>query len=262
MIGKAVQIREAQKVLPADRQRRLGSDAQCSSANGKIEPYLKTLRKKHDDRIEAEQKAQVLADTIQAQPEPIQPEPPPSPALPPMLGAILAGVREMFSDLIAEAAYRGMLKALLELQPKPEPEPVKHEVKITTPIMRTVLVDENGADMSASSSKAAKKKLLVIGLNGHMMDIIKREFGPNADLRFCDAQIPSAELRSKLHHMDHALLMLKFISHGTQEVLNQSGVKYAKVSGGITMLRDALENWIFHGRDGKSQSFKQQQHAH
>lgn len=84
----------------------------------------------------------------------------------------------------------------------------------------------------------------VIGLIGGQRDVIKREFGSVFDLRFWTADEIRGIHLSSLQGCKHAMVMIRFINHQTENKVKEANVPYTRVLGGISTLRDRLTEFF------------------
>lgn len=140
----------------------------------------------------AERIAQTRRATAKEEPPPA---PPPTPAELP-LGDLVETIMQRFAVMVAEEVV------------KRNP----HGFHLHYP--RTVVAETKVEDIS---SKPKKPGILIIGLNGQQVTIIKQRF-PQKDLMFVTAEDAKSYAPIK---RDHTILMTKFISHAVQSRYRQ-----------------------------------------
>lgn len=85
-----------------------------------------------------------------------------------------------------------------------------------------------------------KPRIIIIGLRGEQPAQIKKSFEASFDITFYGSDVPAKQLKSALRFTDCVFYMTKFNSHATQKTLQDSGVKFEFLTGGITKLRTQL----------------------
>lgn len=91
-----------------------------------------------------------------------------------------------------------------------------------------------------SDENIKKKKILIVGLLAEQFHLMKSEF-ENIDLKLWSTQSDSIpKLRSMIGYIDRVIVMTKFISHDIDDIIKNSGVKYIRLNGGLSSIREIL----------------------
>lgn len=85
-----------------------------------------------------------------------------------------------------------------------------------------------------------KLKVLIVGLLPGQKSQIEQEFGKELDLRFAESSLMGKTLKKKILACDYCISMVNFISHTTENTILSTDIKYEKVAGGMSSLRDRL----------------------
>lgn len=93
-------------------------------------------------------------------------------------------------------------------------------------------------------SRAAKPRILVVGLLPAQKHLIQQEFSSDLDLRFAESNVIHKLLRQKMQGCEHTFLMTNFVSHSLDAVVSNSGASYQRVTGGMSVLRDAITDYF------------------
>jgi hypothetical protein len=91
------------------------------------------------------------------------------------------------------------------------------------------------------STKAKKFRVVVAGVLNGQARKIEETFKDKLDLRFWTKDQSTDTLRSLLHQADAAIGMVGFLAHSHDGILKASKVPYYPVSGGVTAIKQALE---------------------
>lgn len=91
--------------------------------------------------------------------------------------------------------------------------------------------------------KVKKKKILIVGLIHKQFNDIKSEFDDKFDLKLWANDGSNTTLRQMIKYSDHVIIMTNFISHSIDATVAQSNVKFTRISGGISTLKDELNNF-------------------
>src|SRR6185312_5227914 len=86
------------------------------------------------------------------------------------------------------------------------------------------------------------KSVLIVGLRGAQMEIVKAEFGARLDLRFHGADESKDALKAKAASADVTVGFTDFMSHSIEAVAQARSPNYIRSGGGMTSLRSTLEN--------------------
>jgi hypothetical protein len=89
-------------------------------------------------------------------------------------------------------------------------------------------------------AKPALRKILIVGLLNEQRQVVQKEWNDLLDLKFCEGNNPNlADLAKK---SDVAVIMTKFISHGAQNTIKNTGVQLAWCNGSVSDLGRVLED--------------------
>lgn len=102
--------------------------------------------------------------------------------------------------------------------------------------------EREGVRVSELTEGTERKKLkvLVVGLLPGQKAQIEQEFGNELDLRFAESSLMGKALKKKVLGCDYCISMVNFIGHPTENTILSTDIKYEKVAGGMSSLRDRL----------------------
>ena len=92
-----------------------------------------------------------------------------------------------------------------------------------------------------SAEKPAQLSVVVAGLLPAQAALMEKEFGSYFRLRFYTSdQASTSGFSNNLRSADVFLSMVDFVNHKVEEAATNAGVRYIRVAGGMTRLRDQL----------------------
>lgn len=201
-------LREAQKSLPANRRRKLSTISIIQ---------LKWLELLVNSRLlELEKEAREIAERKEKERER---------EMEPLQSIENATMEELFHEILKRA--------------------VPMLARELAPIVRDAVFEARAYDKSDFVKPAEKvrlKKVLIIGLLPKQANEIDRSFNDVLDIKFLSganqAQIKNAAAGADaiFAHTDH-------MNHSAEAAARSTAKKYIRVSGGLTSLKDAIENY-------------------
>lgn len=93
----------------------------------------------------------------------------------------------------------------------------------------------------AGNQAAPKQSVLIVGLKGSQVEIIRQRFQKQMDLRFCSSDESKDQLRAQAGAADVSVLFTDFISHSHQDIVKARAKRYVLAGGGMTRLAEALQ---------------------
>lgn len=111
----------------------------------------------------------------------------------------------------------------------------------------SVRLSEMTPSNEGSEATREKLRILIVGLLPGQKTQIEQEFGKEFDLRFAESNLMGKSLKKKVMSCDYCLSMVNFIGHPTENTILSTEVKYEKVAGGMSSLRDRLTSLYVDG---------------
>jgi hypothetical protein len=108
--------------------------------------------------------------------------------------------------------------------------------------------EEAVAPAIQQTQKSDKPAVLIAGLLPNQREMIKQEFGEVFDLRFYMTDENLKKLRNMLKgSVDHFFTFTSKIEHASEDIAKSLNIKINRCSGGMTMLRQKLEELYVNG---------------
>jgi hypothetical protein len=250
---------QANEVLPVNR--RIGRSFNSTSQISWLEKRLNKLAEEEtaatqsvgagfkaaltDDKIEAPvipAQGQEVFTPEQPEPERVDLEPEwaglkPAPTPPDistlsletaLINAIVSTIKPIVLSIIQSPQFAiGLQQAFRDIAPIPAGSISSHPV-----IAKAI-----------EQNTATRKKVMIVGLQPIQAQEIQNEWGKVYELRMFDSNVTSEKIKSNLPACERAIIMTKFISHSTMDVMRgHAGFTYC--NGGVTALKEILNRRI------------------
>lgn len=100
---------------------------------------------------------------------------------------------------------------------------------------------QSAAAEAVHSDITRKRKVLVVGGLSSQNAMLQQEFGKLLDLRFKGADMSPSMVALAAKEADATVAWVEFLDHKMTDSLTAAGIKYHAVYGGLTHLREKLE---------------------
>lgn len=199
-----------------------------------IERQLSLARAEDATRLREQERSTRPTQERPPEPAPVlepvpQPEPSPAQLAPTLAAAVGHNLRQLLVEELASIIGDAIRLAIGRHFETPPRQP--HEEGLAPPPVRP----------APAPHKPRQKSVLVVGLRGSQMELMKAEFGKRLDLRFHGANDSKDALRQRAASADVTIGFTDFLSHAAEATIKSRSPNYVRSGGGLSSLRSTLE---------------------